>query len=97
MAEVLVLEFDAEPADYEKVNELLGIDPASGSGEWPDGLVDHVGAKGEGRRLMVVEVWESRDAQAAFMHSRLGPALGEAGLPDPKRVEWLGLLGHHGG
>ena len=50
MAEVLVLEFDAEPADYEKVNELLGIDPASGSGEWPDGLVDHVGAKGEGRR-----------------------------------------------
>jgi hypothetical protein len=28
------------------------------------------------------------------MASRLGPALGEAALPQPKRVEWMSLLGH---
>jgi hypothetical protein len=27
------------------------------------------------------------------MQARLGPALGKVGLPEPKRMEWLGLVG----
>ena len=29
------------------------------------------------------------------MASRLGPALGQVGVPEPTRVEWLSLLVHH--
>ena len=28
------------------------------------------------------------------MTARLGPALGQAGLPEPSRVQWLTVLGH---
>jgi hypothetical protein len=28
------------------------------------------------------------------MESRTGPALGEAGVPEPKRMEWLSVLGN---
>jgi hypothetical protein len=42
----------------------------------------------------VVEVWESQEAQAAFM-ARLGPALGEVGLPEPARMQWQTLLGRY--
>jgi hypothetical protein len=44
---------------------------------------------------VVFEVWDSKESQAAFMESRLGPALHGAGLPEPTRVEWLTILGHH--
>ena len=40
------------------------------------------------------EVWDSKESQATFMESRLGPALHDAGVPDPARVEWLTILGH---
>jgi hypothetical protein len=43
----------------------------------------------------VFEVWDARQSQESFMASRLGPALGKAGLPEPSRVEWLAVLGHH--
>jgi hypothetical protein len=42
---------------------------------------------------MVLEVWDSQEAQAAFMESRLGPALGKAGMPEPSRAEWLSVEG----
>jgi hypothetical protein len=94
MSEVLVLEFAGATAEqYLAVNKILGIDAATGAGDWPPPLLSHVGAFGDGG-LVVVEVWESRDAQAEFM-GRLGPALGEAGVPEPTRMEWLTLLGQH--
>jgi hypothetical protein len=40
-------------------------------------------------------VWESQSAQADFMESRLGPALGKAGLPEPSRAEWMPVKGRH--
>jgi hypothetical protein len=94
MAEALILEFDGVPAEkYDEVNSLLGIDVDTGAGDWPDGLLDHTGAFGD--HLVVVELWESQAKQAAFMESRLGPALGKAGLPEPSRAEWLAVRGHH--
>jgi hypothetical protein len=93
MAEVIVIEVDCDPALYPKVNELLGLDPATGSGDWPDGMLSHVGGGGDGT-VVVVEVWESRAEQESWMASKLGPALGQVGVPQPKRMEWLDLLGH---
>jgi len=94
MADVLVLEFSAPEAVhlYEQVNKLLEVDPAAGSGKWPDGLLTHV-AGGEGDRLIVVEEWESHAAQEKFMGSRLQPAFAEAQVPPPTQVTWLPGVG----
>ena len=97
MSEAIILEFKgANVADqYNAVNSALGIDPTTGEGDWPDGLLTHVGASGAEGDLLVFEVWDSRASQEAFMTSRLGPALGEVGVPEPSRVEWLTMLGQH--
>jgi hypothetical protein len=93
MSQALILEFEgATPEQYAAVNETLGLDPATGEGDWPPGLLAHTGAMGE--RLTVVEVWDSQESQQTFMDSRLGAALGQAGVPAPSRMEWLTLLGH---
>jgi hypothetical protein len=96
MSEFLILEFDAVSADqYNAVNATLGIDPATGEGDWPAGMLSHTGATTGGGKLIVVEVWDSQASQGEFMSARLGPALGQAGLPDPTRVEWGSTVGHH--
>ena len=92
MAEVIVIEVDCDPALYPKVNEVLGLDPDKGTGDWPKGLLTHLGGGGNGT-VVVVEVWESRSDQEAWMASRLGPALAQVGVAQPKRMEWLRLLG----
>jgi hypothetical protein len=93
MSEALILEFGGvDAAKYHEVNATLGIDPETGEGDWPDGLVSHTGAS-SANGLMVLEVWDSQEAQAAFMESRLGPALGKAGMPEPSRAEWLSVEG----
>jgi hypothetical protein len=93
MPEVFVVEFTGVSVDeYQAVNKILSVDQDTGQGDWPEGLHSHLGAASE-NGLLVVEVWESRAAQAAFMDSRLGPALHEAGVPQPARMEWLSLAG----
>jgi hypothetical protein len=94
MSEVLILEFAGATAEqYLAVNKILGVDPATGEGDWPAPLQSHVASVGAAG-LVVVEVWESQEAQAAFM-ARLGPALGEVGLPEPVRMQWQTLLGRY--
>lgn len=96
MSEALLFEFaGVSQSDYEAVNALLGLDPATGSGDWPAGLLSHTGAAAPNGRFLVFELWDSQDSQAEFMASRLGPALGEVRVPDPTRVEWLSVLGHY--
>jgi hypothetical protein len=94
MAELLILEFTAPAAVdlYNRVSELLGVDPATGQGDWPAGMIDHHAA-GEGDTLVVVESWQSREAQEEFMRDRLMPAFGEANVPQPTRVTWLPEVG----
>ncbi|MEA3078550.1 MAG: hypothetical protein QOF60_3458 [Actinomycetota bacterium] len=94
MAETIIIEIDCDPALYSKVNGILGLDPSTGGGDWPKGLKTHIGSGGEGS-VVVVEVWDTQAEQEAFLASRLGPALGEAGVAQPKRMEWLSLLGQH--
>jgi|1185.fasta_scaffold540378_1 hypothetical protein len=94
MAELLILEFSHPDGAsvYQQVNKNLGLDAATGSGEWPPGLIDHH-AGVDGDALVVVEAWESRGAQDDFMRNRLGPAFAEASAPQPTRVTWLSEIG----
>lgn len=94
MAAGLILQFPASvtESDYDTVNEKLPFEVRGGDGsDWPTGLIAHAaGPSDEG--WLVSEVWESREAQAAFMENDLGPALGAAGLPDPIRVTWFDIV-----
>lgn len=96
MAELLILEFDGvDESDYAKVNAQLGLDPQTGAGEWPAGLVTHLTGLREDGGGYVVEVWESQEAQAQFMQSRLGPAMAAGGVSGIPKVTWARLIGQH--
>jgi hypothetical protein len=96
MAEGLILEFDGVGRDqYNAVNGQLGIDPDTGQGDWPAGLVFHAGGAKPGG-WVVFEMWDSRQAQEQFMNERLGRALQEGGINrPPARVEWLESAAYH--
>jgi hypothetical protein len=96
MAELLVLEFEGfGQADYEKVNEILGIDSETGEGDWPEGILTHTAGPTE-NGWIVIEVWESQEHQDKFMKSRLGPALHTAGVEGPpRRADWSKVKAHH--
>lgn len=90
MADGLILQFPAGVGEleYDAVNAKLNFNPRTGEGDWPDGLRSHsAGPSGSG--WVVSEVWDSKDAQGAFMGSRLGPAL--ADLPHPS-VTWFDVV-----
>ena len=56
--ELLILDFDGvDEADYLKVNrEELGLDPSTGAGDWPAGLITHVAGITDAGHGYVVEV-----------------------------------------
>jgi hypothetical protein len=86
----LILQFPASVGEkeYNAVSSQIGFDPRTGEGDWPAGMQSHsAGTSDQG--LVVTEVWDSKEAQAAFMQSRLGPAL--AGLPEP-HVLWFDVI-----
>jgi hypothetical protein len=95
MAYGILLEFDSSvgKTQYDAANEKLGIDMSTGTGDWPDGLISHAG----GTTLdgfIVYEVWESKAKQAAFMANRLGAVLGAVGIPEPRKVTEVDIVGH---
>ena len=97
MAELLVLEFDAvDETDYAKVSAQLGLDPDTGAGAWPAGLRTHLAGVKQGGGAYVIEVWESQEAQAEFMQSRLGAAMVAGGLTATPTVTWARLIGQYG-
>jgi hypothetical protein len=97
MAEIFILEFEGLSAEaYDRVNQTLGINPDSGEGDWPAGLHTHLAGPTDGGGWIMVEVWESQEDQDEFMRTRLGPALGKAGVTGaPKRAEWSKPRAHH--
>jgi hypothetical protein len=96
MAELLVLEFEGvTEADYRSVNTQLGLDPDTGKGDWPAGLITHLaGLAGDGHAF-VVETWTSRQAQEEFMENRLGAAMAQGGVAAILNVTWVPLIGEH--
>jgi hypothetical protein len=96
MAEALILEFAGlSDADYRAVNSNLGIDMETGKGDWPAGLLSHAAGPGAAGAWVVTEVWESQADQAAFMESRLGAALGAAGVTGVPAIRWVPLVAYH--
>jgi hypothetical protein len=96
MAEGLILRFDGVGrAEYDKVNAALGLDMEHGTGDWPAGLLSHAAGTADDGSFVVTEVWSSREAQAEFMHSRLGAALGAGGISGAPSVTWVSLFAHH--
>ena len=95
MSDALILEFaGTTPDQYQGVNTLLGIDSATGEGDWPAGMLAHTGGAKEGG-WVVFEVWASRADQERFLAERLGPALAEAGIEGPPaRLEWIEVSAH---
>jgi hypothetical protein len=96
MTAELILEFEGVTTkEYYAVNEALGIDPETGEGEWPDGLVAHSAGLNEAGHLVVIEVWDSPEHQARFMEGRLGEALAKGGVTGPpSSVTWIELVTH---
>lgn len=96
MAEGLILEFEEiGEAEYQAVNAKLGIDMASGTGDWPSGLLVHTAGISDSGTFVVAEVWASRADQERFMSGRLGAALAAAGVSAPSRLTWVPLLAFH--
>ncbi len=97
MASELILEFEGVTvAEYHAVNEQLGIDPESGEGTWPDGLVTHSAGLNEDGHLVVIEIWDTPEHQARFMEGRLGEALVKGGISGPpSSLTWIELVAHH--
>jgi hypothetical protein len=94
MSEAIILEFSGvTPDQYSAVNAILGINMETGEGDWPAGMISHVGCEGADGSALVFELWESQAAQHDFMAGRLGAALAQVGLPEPRRVEWFSVLG----
>ena len=93
MAELLITEIDGiGEAEYDHVNAELGLD-INGGGDWPDGLISHTTDTTE-TGLIVIEIWESREAQQAEM-PKLGAAIQKAGLQEkPMRANWSKLNAH---
>jgi hypothetical protein len=96
MPETLILEFAGlNDADYAAVNGNLGIDMETGQGDWPSGLLAHAAGRSDEGSFVVTEVWSSRADQAAFLDSRLGPALGAAGVTAVPTMRWVPLVAYH--
>lgn len=95
MAEALILEFSGvTEAQYDAVNADLGVDSRTGAGDWPAGLLVHAAGHADDGTFVVTELWDSREAQGAFMKSRLGEALAAAGVTEPPKVTWVALVAH---
>jgi hypothetical protein len=96
MAAAIILEFEGvDKSMYEAVNSKLGIDPSTGKGDWPAGMQSHLAGTTDDGGLVVVEVWDSREKQGAFMNSRLGAAIADSGVPAPVRITWIDVLAQH--
>ena len=95
MAVGLVLRFPGQTrADYDAVNDKLGIDQTADA-NFPEGLLSHSAGEADGA-LVVMEVWESREAQGRFMQERLGGALQQAGVTGAPEVTWIDpLVSYH--
>ena len=82
-------------ADYAAVSRHLNVDPDTETGDWPPGLLSHAAGTADDGAFIVAEVWSSREDQAAFMESRLGPALAAAGVTQVPRVRWVRVTHFH--
>lgn len=96
MAVGLVLKFaGVGQKEYDAVGAALGIQQEAGTGDWPAGLISHSAGPSDDGGLVVAELWDSRDAQATFMQSRLGPALAKGGITATPTITWYEAVSNY--
>jgi hypothetical protein len=84
MPDALSFEFTAVGAgDYRAVNAILGLDPETGDGAWPAGLITHPGAAADGS--FVVRGVGIPGGAIVIDGDAFGPARTGAGIPEPVR------------
>jgi hypothetical protein len=94
MAELVVVEVEGfDESDYKRVNENLGLDLYSGTGDWPVGMLSHAAGPMEGG-WKVVEIWASQADQENFLHTRLGAAMQQAGATSQPKITWQPLVAY---
>src|SRR5215475_6372974 len=80
MAVMMILDWHGVSIeDYERVNDEIGI---RGDDDAPEGLISHVAAVDEDGEMVIADVWESDEALATFIETKLGPALQKLSLPE---------------
>ncbi len=80
MAVMMILDWHGVSIeDYERVNEEIGI---RGDDDAPEGLISHVAAVDDQGEMLIADVWESDEALANFVETKLGPALQKLSLPE---------------
>jgi hypothetical protein len=95
MAVGLIIEFSGiGKAEYDAVDDALGLDMYAKTGDFPDGLITHAAGNSDRGTFIVTEVWESQAHQEKFMQSRLGAALHEGGVTAAPTITWVELLAH---
>ena len=99
MTAAVILEFDGiGQKEYDAVNAALGMDFATGAGDWPDGMLSHSAGHRDDGHFIVMEVWDTPEHQARFMEGRLGEALAKGGVNSPPvSVTWIELIAHQAG
>ncbi|HXY86316.1 MAG TPA: hypothetical protein VEH52_12620 [Gaiellaceae bacterium] len=78
MGIIVVMELPgATPADYDRVNEVMGI---HGDDNAPEGLISHIaGVTDDG--MLIVDVWDSEESfDRFFADERVGKAIEETGV-----------------
>ena len=95
MSYAIVLVFEGvNEDDYWRVNDTLGVG-RDGSGDWPDGMKSHAGGPTPNGGWLVIEKWDSKASQEAFMASRLGAAIASAGVPAPVHIFETDTINEH--
>jgi hypothetical protein len=79
-----IIETGITPGEYDQMRERLGMADSP-----PPGAVLHVASVGDGGKIRIVEVWDSR-GQAEAWGEKVAAARGEAGLGgSPPSIEYL--------
>jgi hypothetical protein len=95
MAEALIMEFTGiGELEYDAVNKILNMDPQTGEGDWPPGLLSHAAGTSDDGAFIVTEIWSSRADQEAFLMSRLAAALEPGGVTVPPMARWVSLVSY---
>ena len=80
MAVMMILDWHGVSIeDYDRVEDEIGI---SGDDDAPEGLISHVAAVDEDGEMVIADIWESDEALATFIETKLGPALRKLALPE---------------
>ena len=98
MAAELILQFRGrDPRGVPQRQQGMGHRSRVGGGRLAHGMVAHSAGVNEDGHLVVIEVWDTPEHQAAFMEGRLADAVPAKGgiTGPPSGITWIQPEAHH--